>query len=87
MSVPAYRSWTPPSWTRRYPVERFWHLVYDAPTTEAMNATVDWAGRRRAGMIYVTDLPMTEARSQWDALPAYWDEELCRVAAQAASCG
>jgi hypothetical protein len=83
----AYRSWTPPAWTRRYPVEQFWHLVYDAPTTEAMNATVDWAGQRQAGMIYVTDLPMTEARSQWDALPAYWGEELCRVAAEGASCG
>jgi hypothetical protein len=82
-----YRNWTPPSWTRRHPVEQFWHLVYDAPTTEAMNAAVDWAAQRRAGMIYVTDLPMTEARSQWDALPAYWEEELCRVDADTASCG
>src|SRR4029450_1854412 len=75
-----YRGWTPPSWATKYPVERFWHLIYDAPTPAAMRDPVDRASQRHAGHVYVTDLPWSSTRSQWDQLPTYWNEELCRVA-------
>ena len=75
-----YRDWTPPRWVSKYPVEQFWHLVYDASTEAAMSEVVDSARRRHAGHVYVTDHPMSATRSQWDRLPSYWKQELCRVA-------
>jgi hypothetical protein len=71
-----YRGWTPPGWVRDRPAERFWHLVYDAPTTDALSDAVGLAGRRHAGLVYVTDHPWSATRSQWDMLPTYWSDEL-----------
>jgi hypothetical protein len=81
-----YRSWAPPSWVSKYPTEQFWHLVYDVPTAAAMSDVVDSARQRHAGRVYVTDHPWSATRSQWDSLPTYWTQELCRLAQEATPC-
>lgn len=68
----AYRCWSPPLWTERYPRQRFWHLVYDTHTDEVA-AALRTAERRSAGVVYVTDDVMD---NPWDRLPSYWTHEL-----------
>ena len=43
-----------PQWTRSWPAERFYHVVYSVPPDHLGDAFV-LAGRRRAGSVYVTD--------------------------------
>jgi Spherulation-specific family 4 len=43
-----------PRWTRRWPPDRFYHVVYSIPPADLGNAFL-MAGRRRAGCVYVTD--------------------------------
>jgi len=43
-----------PRWTRSWPADRFYHVVYSVPV-EHLGDAVLMAGRRRAGCIYVTD--------------------------------
>jgi Spherulation-specific family 4 len=43
-----------PDWTRSWPAERFYHVVYAVPPERLADA-VALAGRRRAGCVYVTD--------------------------------
>lgn len=81
-----YRDWEPPSWVRAYPAERFWHLVYDVPTEAAMSDVVGYARQRHAGYVYVTDHPWSATRSQWDSLPTYWKQELCRLGEEDTNC-
>jgi hypothetical protein len=44
-----------PQWTRSWPADRFYHVVYSVPPEQLPNAFLV-AGRRRAGCVYVTDL-------------------------------
>jgi len=44
-----------PQWTRAWPAERFYHVVYSVPPAQLTNAFL-MAGRRRAGCAYLTDL-------------------------------
>jgi hypothetical protein len=44
-----------PRWTRSWPADRFYHVVYSVPPEHLENAFL-MAGRRRAGCVYVTDL-------------------------------
>jgi hypothetical protein len=68
----AYRA---PQWTAKYNPDRFWHLVYDAPTETDMRRAVKLAKDRRVKWIYVTPASMP---NPWGALPAeaYWRGEL-----------
>jgi hypothetical protein len=43
-----------PKWTRRWPADRFYHVVYSVPPQHLADAFV-MAGRRRAGCVYLTD--------------------------------
>ncbi|HEY1621774.1 MAG TPA: spherulation-specific family 4 protein [Streptosporangiaceae bacterium] len=43
-----------PRWTRSWPADRFYHVVYSVPADHLGNAFLI-AGRRRAGCVYVTD--------------------------------
>ncbi|MCA1668685.1 MAG: spherulation-specific family 4 protein [Thermomicrobia bacterium] len=65
-------------WMRRYPPERFWHLIYGAPTMQAMRRAMALSTRRRAGWVYVTPDTLP---NPWSALPAdpYWAEELAAI--------
>jgi hypothetical protein len=68
----AVRGWAPPSWTARWPAERFWLLAHTA-TAADLAALLDEARTHNIGWIYVTDdvLP-----NPWDAAPAWWDDEI-----------
>jgi hypothetical protein len=44
-----------PRWTRSWPAERFYHVVYSVPPEHFGNAFLV-AAQRRAGCVYVTDL-------------------------------
>jgi hypothetical protein len=68
----SYRRQNFPAWTHDYPAERYWHLVYDVPTAEAMHEVIRAARAHGAGLVYVTDRSMP---NPWDGLPAYWEEE------------
>jgi hypothetical protein len=43
-----------PQWTRSWPADRFYHVVYSVPPEHLGDAFL-MAGRRRAGCVYVTD--------------------------------
>jgi Spherulation-specific family 4 len=43
-----------PQWTRSWPADRFYHVVYSVPPEHLASAFMV-AGRRRAGCVYVTD--------------------------------
>ncbi len=61
-------------WMRRYPPERFWHLIYGAPTVKAMRRAITLNKRRRARWLYVTPDTLP---NPWATLPIdpYWSEE------------
>jgi hypothetical protein len=65
-------------WMRRYPPERFWHLIHGVPTAEALRRTLSLSRRRRAGWLYATPATLP---NPWSTLPpgAYWDEELAAI--------
>ena len=44
-----------PRWTRSWPAERFYHVVYSVPPEHLPNAFL-MAGRRRAGSVFATEL-------------------------------
>jgi hypothetical protein len=55
-----------PRWTRSWPPDRFYHVVYSVPP-EHLGDAVLMAGRRRAACIYVTD---RGGDNPYDRLPA-----------------
>lgn len=69
-------------WMRRYPPERFWHLIYGAPTAQAMRRAMALSTRRRAGWVYVTPDTLP---NPWSTLPAdpYWSEEQAAIRSEA----
>jgi hypothetical protein len=59
-----------PSWTTRYPVSRFAHLLHTTSAAEATQA-VQLARTRRAGVLGTTDR-RDQPENTWGALPSYW---------------
>jgi hypothetical protein len=55
-----------PRWTRSWPADRFYHVVYSVPPEHLADAFL-MAGRRRAGCVYVTD---HGGGNPYDRLPA-----------------
>jgi Spherulation-specific family 4 len=62
-------------WMRRYPPERFWHLIHGVPTGQALRRTLSLSKRRRAGWLYATPATLP---NPWSTLPPDpdWTEEL-----------
>jgi Spherulation-specific family 4 len=56
-------------WIHRYPLERFWHLVYSVPSTDEMRQVVKLARRRGVGWLYVTD--DGPDKNPWDEPASY----------------
>lgn len=61
----AYVDLAIPRWTRSWPAEQFFHLVYSVPA-ESFGDAYLLAARRRAGCAYVTD---KGGDNPWDRLP------------------
>lgn len=62
----AYRDHVPADWTRRYPPERFGHLVHSTPPGQ-LAAVLDEARERHAGAVYATELT---GANPWGSLSA-----------------
>jgi hypothetical protein len=62
-------------WMRRYPPERFWHLIHAVPTAPALRRTLSLSTRRRAGWLYATPATLP---NPWSTLPPDpdWTEQL-----------
>ncbi|MFI0404464.1 spherulation-specific family 4 protein [Actinomadura sp. 3N508] len=71
----AYQHVRVPTWATRMPAERFCHLVYAAPQAVLARALAR-AGRRNAGVVYVTD---RAGANPWIGLPGYFSRELSLV--------
>lgn len=71
----AYQHVRAPVWAARLPAERFCHLVYAAPQAVLARALAR-AGRRNAGVVYVTD---RAGANPWNGLPGYFSRELSLV--------
>ncbi|WUI01218.1 spherulation-specific family 4 protein [Spirillospora sp. NBC_00431] len=71
----AYQHVRAPAWATRLPAERFCHLVYAAPQAVLARALAR-AGRRNAGVVYVTD---RAGANPWSGLPEYFSRELSLV--------
>lgn len=75
----AYRTaYTAARWMRRYPPERFWHLIHSTPTIKAMRRAITLSKRRRARWLYVTSGTLP---NPWSTLPTdpYWSDELAAI--------
>jgi hypothetical protein len=68
----AYVSDQVPSWISQYSPSQFAHVIYDTPPGDLANA-VSLSRQRRAGHLFVTDLPGTG--NPYGALPSYWSQE------------
>jgi hypothetical protein len=66
------------AWFRRYPPDRFWHIVYAVPST-ALNDVIALSLKRGAGWIYFTD---RDDGNPYDQPPSYWLLEGSQVANQ-----
>jgi hypothetical protein len=65
-------------WMRRYPPERFCHLIHSVPTEKALRRAITLSKRRRAGWLYVTPATLP---NPWSTLPPepYWAEERAAI--------
>lgn len=68
-------NYSAPSWVSNYAPDRFWHLVYSASSTRALDRAMSLSKSRGAGWVYVTP---DELPNPWDTLPtgSYWSQEL-----------
>ncbi|MGH9839889.1 MAG: spherulation-specific family 4 protein [Blastocatellia bacterium] len=75
-SYSAYVSVQTPAWVFNYPANKFWHVVYSAPTAREMREAIRLSRQRNGRHVYVSDgvLP-----NPYDSLPSYWSEELKEI--------
>lgn len=77
-SYAGYRQLQVPGWVSHYDPSRFVNVVYATSGSDLASA-VSLAGSRRAGYLFVTDLPGSP--NPYGALPSYWSQEVTAVAA------
>jgi hypothetical protein len=76
-SYAGYAGLRVPGWARRYPADRFSHVVYATPGPRLAEALRLAAGRH-AGYVYITD---KAGPNPYRSLPGYWAAENAIVAA------
>jgi hypothetical protein len=76
-SYATYRGLQVPGWVAHYKAARFADVIYSTPGRDLAHA-VRLARLRRAGYVYVTDLPGSP--DPYSALPSYWTREVAAVA-------
>ncbi len=65
-----------PGWIGRYQPDQFVHVIYATPRSDLASA-VRLSRARRAGYVYVTNLPGWP--NPYDAMPSYWPQEVAAV--------
>ena len=73
----SYRTTRVPGWVSRYQPGQFAHVVYATPRSELASA-VRLSRARRAGHLFVTDLPGSP--NPYGGLPGYWPAESAAIA-------
>jgi hypothetical protein len=76
-SYAQYLSDQVPGWVSHYRPDQFAHVIYATPRSDLASA-VSLSRARRAGFLYVTDLPGTG--NPYGAMPSYWAREAATVA-------
>jgi hypothetical protein len=76
-SYAQYLSDQVPGWISHYRPDQFAHVIYATPGADLARA-VSLSRARRAGFLYVTDLPGSP--DPYDALPGYWAQEARAIA-------
>jgi hypothetical protein len=51
----AYLAWSQPGWTKRYPPERFWHIVHSVREVRHVDKVLELSRVRGVGWLYATD--------------------------------
>lgn len=72
-TLTTYQKTSFPQWQTKYPSQKFWHLVYDVPSSATMRQVITRANTLPAGLLYITNRHMP---NPWDAIPPYWQEEI-----------
>jgi len=72
-------NYQPEAWFRRYPADRFWHIVYAVPSAADLNQVIALSLKRGAGWVYVTD---RKGGNPYDIPPSYWSLEGSQIAQQ-----
>jgi hypothetical protein len=62
-----------PSWTMRYPPERFGNIVHTLSGEQALKKAIERARASRVGYVFFTDAVMP---NPYDRLPSFWDKEV-----------
>jgi hypothetical protein len=65
-----------PSWVSHYQPGQFAHVIYATPRSDFASA-VNLSRARRAGYLFVTDLPGSP--NPYGALPSYWTQEAAAI--------
>ena len=76
-----YKCWVEDTWIRKYPSEKFWHLVYHVDSSQFAQV-IATSKARNAGWIYVTSATLP---NPWDKLPdgSSWNDLLAQSDAEA----
>jgi hypothetical protein len=76
-SYAQYLSDQVPGWISRYQPAQFAHVIYATPKSDLAHA-VSLSRARRAGFLFVTDLPGSP--NPYGAMPGYWTQEAVAIA-------
>ena len=64
-------------WVKKYPAERFWHVLLGVSQAE-LPAAIELAKSRNAGWVYISESP----DNAYNQVPAYWTAEATAVSQQ-----
>ncbi len=78
-SCSGFDFWSSDSWVKSIQDKPFAVLPYNICSPKIMNTCVDRASNEGVGFVYVTD---DGGCNPWDALPAYWDALVSKVASK-----
>jgi Spherulation-specific family 4 len=64
-----------PAWISNYDANKFWHIIYNAPSFQ-LQQLINISKQRKAGHIYITD---NRLPNPYDTLPKYWSRFLSNI--------
>jgi hypothetical protein len=65
-----------PGWISQYQSDQFAHVIYATPQSD-LAYTVKLSRERKAGYLYVTNLPGSP--NPYGAMPGYWAQEAAAI--------
>ncbi len=68
-----FEGYKPPTWTSRYPADRFAALIYKTESQDQMEKQILQMREKKIGSCFITNVPDP---NPWGGLPRYWDAEV-----------